>query len=171
MGYELIILVNITCRHHCRNRVIVRTRKKFYIVDLLQVPYSCKNRAYYRNCSLLQCLIKVSAIQRSLYERSKSVCCKESNHRFEKAIIGLSEPKVSNCNESSSLTVELLRSRVSTLEKLLIGKDAIINFLLTQNEENHESSLAKADATIGSNSCNNPLKRKMSLQLKRRKSY
>ena len=29
---------------------------------------------------------------------------------LEKAIIGLSEPKVSNCNESSSLTVELLKN-------------------------------------------------------------
>ena len=43
---------------------------------------------------------------------------------LEKAIIGLSEPKVSNCNESSSLTVELLKNRVSTLEKLLFEKDA-----------------------------------------------
>ena len=41
---------------------------------------------------------------------------------LEKA--GLSEPKVSNCNESSSLTVELLKNRVSTLEKLLFEKDA-----------------------------------------------
>ena len=31
---------------------------------------------------------------------------------LEKAIIGLSEPKVSNCNESSSLTVENLKNRV-----------------------------------------------------------
>ena len=66
---------------------------------------------------------------------------------LEKAMIGLSEPKASNCNESSSLTVELLKNRVSTLEKLLIGKDAIKNFLLKQNKENDESSLAKADST------------------------
>ena len=59
---------------------------------------------------------------------------------LEKAIIGLSEPKVSNCNGSSSLTVELLKNRVSTLEKLLISKEAILNFLLKQNKENHESS-------------------------------
>ena len=66
---------------------------------------------------------------------------------LEKAMIGLLEPKASNCNESSSLTVELLKNRVSTLEKLLIGKDAIKNFLLKQNKENDESSLAKADST------------------------
>ena len=65
---------------------------------------------------------------------------------LEKAVIGLSEPKVSNCNESSSLTVELLRNRVSALEKLLIEKDAIINFLLKQNKENHESSLTETDS-------------------------
>ena len=59
---------------------------------------------------------------------------------LEKAIIGLSEPKVSNCNGSSSLTVELLKIRVPTLEKLLIKKEAIVNFLLKQNKENHESS-------------------------------
>ena len=41
---------------------------------------------------------------------------------LEKAIIGLSETKVSNCNESSSLTIELLKNRVSTLEKLLIER-------------------------------------------------
>ena len=35
---------------------------------------------------------------------------------LEKGIIGLSERKISNCNESSSLTVELLKNRVSTLE-------------------------------------------------------
>ena len=55
---------------------------------------------------------------------------------LEKAIIGLSEPRVSNCNERS-LTVELLKNRVSTLKKFLSEKDAIINFLLKQNEENH----------------------------------
>ena len=57
---------------------------------------------------------------------------------LEKAIIGLSEPKISNRSESSSLTVELLKNRVSTFEKLLIQKDAIINFPLKQNKENHE---------------------------------
>ena len=61
-------------------------------------------------------------------------------------MIGLLELKVSNCNESSSLTVKLLKNRVSTFEKLLIEKDAIINFLLKQNKENHESYLAKADS-------------------------
>ena len=54
---------------------------------------------------------------------------------LEKAIKDLSEPKVSNCTESSSLTVELLKNRVSTVEKLLIEKDAIINFLLKQNKK------------------------------------
>ena len=62
-------------------------------------------------------------------------------------MIGLLELKVSNCNESSSLTVKLLKNRVSTFEKLLIEKDAIINFLFKQNKENHESYLAKADST------------------------
>ena len=66
---------------------------------------------------------------------------------LEKAVTGLSERKISNCNESSSLTVELLKNRVSTLEKLLIEKDAIINFLLKQNKENHESSLTERDST------------------------
>ena len=51
---------------------------------------------------------------------------------LERAIIGLSEPKVSNYNESSSLTVELLKNRVSTLEKLLIEKDAIVNSAQTK---------------------------------------
>ena len=64
---------------------------------------------------------------------------------LEKVIIVLSEPKVSNCNMNSSLTVEFLKNQVSTLEKLLIKKDAIINFVLIQNKEIHESSLAEAD--------------------------
>ena len=46
----------------------------------------------------------------------------------------------------SSLTVELLKNRGSTLEKLLIEKDAIINFLLKQNK-NHESSLTETHST------------------------
>ena len=64
---------------------------------------------------------------------------------LEKVIIVLSEPKVSNCNMNSSLTVEFLKNQVSTLKKLLIKKDAIINFVLIQNKEIHESSLAEAD--------------------------
>ena len=52
---------------------------------------------------------------------------------LEKAIIGLSERKVSNYNESSSLTVELIKNRISTLKKLLLEKDTIINFLVKQN--------------------------------------
>ena len=89
---------------------------------------------------------------------------------LEKAIKDLSEPKVSNCTESSSLTVELLKNRASTLEKLLIEKDAIINFLLKQNKENHESFLTQIRLRSNNwflNSCNNPLRRKMSLQLKK----
>ena len=89
---------------------------------------------------------------------------------LEKAIKDLSEPKVSNCTESSSLTVELLKNRVSTVEKLLIEKDAIINFLLKQNKENHESFLTQIRLRSNNwflNSCNNPLRRKMSLQLKK----
>ena len=65
----------------------------------------------------------------------------------EKAIIVLSQPKVSNYNESSFLTVELSKNRVLTFEKLLIEKDAIINFLLKKNKENHESSLTEIDST------------------------
>ena len=89
---------------------------------------------------------------------------------LEKAIIGLSEPKVSNCNESSSLTVENLKNRVSTLEMLKIEKDAIINFLLKQNKENHESFLTQIRLRSNNwflNSCNNPLRRNTSLQLKK----
>ena len=52
-----------------------------------------------------------------------------------------------DCNESSSLTAERLNNRVSTLEKLLIEKDPIINFLLKQNKENHESSLTETEST------------------------
>ena len=54
---------------------------------------------------------------------------------LEKAIIDLSEPKVSNSNESSSLTLELLKNRVPTFEKFLIEKFAIINLLLKQNKK------------------------------------
>ena len=54
---------------------------------------------------------------------------------LEKAIIDLSEPKVSNSNESSSLTLELLKNRVPTFKKLLIEKFAIINLLLKQNKK------------------------------------
>ena len=89
---------------------------------------------------------------------------------LEKAIKGLSEPKVSNCTESSSVTVELLKNRVSTLEKLLIEKYAIINLLLKQNKENHESFLTQIRLRSNDrflNSCNNPLRRKISLQLKK----
>ena len=53
--------------------------------------------------------------------------------------MGLSEPRVVNCNESSSLIVQLLKNRVSTLDNILIEKDAIINFLLKQNKENHKA--------------------------------
>ena len=84
---------------------------------------------------------------------------------LEKAVVGLSEPKVSNYNESSSLTVENLKNRVSTLEMLKIEKDAIINFLLKQNKEN--LSLKQIQLSSNNrflNSCNNPLRRKMSLQ-------
>ena len=89
---------------------------------------------------------------------------------LEKAIKDLSETKVSNCTESSSLTVELLKNRVSTLGKLLIEKDAIINFQLKQNKENHESFLTQIRLRSNNwflNSCNNPLSRNMSLQLKK----
>ena len=84
---------------------------------------------------------------------------------LEKAVVGLSEPKVSNYNESSSLTVENLKNRVSTLEMLKIEKDAIINFLLKQNKEN--LSLKQIQLSSNNrflNKCNNPFRRKMSLQ-------
>ena len=92
---------------------------------------------------------------------------------LEKAIIGLSEPEVSNYNESSSLTVELLKNRVSTLEKLFIEKNAIINFLLKQNKENHESSLTKADSTkikqSVSEQLQQPLEKKNGSPIKKKK--
>ena len=93
---------------------------------------------------------------------------------LEKAIKGLSEPKVSNCTESSSVTVELLKNRVSTLEKLLIEKYAIINLLLKQNKENHESFLPQIRLRSNDwflNSCSNPLRRKISLQLKKENQW
>ena len=94
---------------------------------------------------------------------------------LEKAIIGLSEPKVSNCNESSSLTVENLKNRVSTLEMLKIEKDAIINFLLKQNKENHESSLTEADSIkikqSVSEQLQQPFEKKNESQIKKRVSY
>ena len=91
---------------------------------------------------------------------------------LEKAIIGLLERKISNCNESSSLTVELLKNRVSTLEKLLIEKDAIINFLLKQNKENHESSLTETNSTkikqSVSKQLQQPLKKKNESPIKKK---
>ena len=39
---------------------------------------------------------------------------------LENAIIGLSEPRISNWSESSSLKVELLKKQISTHEKVLI---------------------------------------------------
>ena len=96
---------------------------------------------------------------------------------LEKAIIGLSEPKVSNYKESSSVTVELLKNQVSTLEKLLIEKSAIINFLLKQNKENHESSLTETDSTkikqSVSEQLQQPLEKKneCSIKTKKRASY
>ena len=90
-------------------------------------------------------------------------------------MIGLLELKVSNCGESSSLTVKLLKNRVSTFEKLLIEKDAIINFLLKQNKENHESYLAKADSTKINQSVSEqlqqPLKKKNDSSIKKGKLY
>ena len=90
-------------------------------------------------------------------------------------MIGLFELKVSNCNESSSLTVKLLKNRVSTFEKLLIEKDAIINFLLKQNKENHESYLAKADSTKINQSVSEqlqqPLEKKNDSSIKKGKLY
>ena len=90
-------------------------------------------------------------------------------------MIGLFELKVSNCNESSSLTVKLLKNRVSTFEKLLIEKDAIINFLLKQNKENHESYLAKVDSTKINQSVSEqleqPLEKKNDSSIKKGKLY
>ena len=62
-------------------------------------------------------------------------------------MIRLSELRVSNCNKSPSLTDELLKNRLSSLKKLLIEKDAVINFLLKQNKDNHESSLTETGST------------------------
>ena len=94
---------------------------------------------------------------------------------LEKAIIGLSELKISNYNESSSLTVELLKNRVSTLEKLSIEKDAIINFLLKKNKEIHESSLTETDSTklkqSVSKQLQQPLKNRNESPIKKNVSY
>ena len=103
---------------------------------------------------------------------------KSAERKFEelkKAIIDLSEPKVSNSNENSSLTVELLKNRVPTFEKLLIEKFAIINLLLKQNKKIMKVfSLKQIQLRSNNrflNSCNNPLKRNMSLQLKKKENY
>ena len=94
---------------------------------------------------------------------------------LEKAIISLLEPKVSNYNECSSLTVELLKNRVSTLEKLLIGKNVIINFPIKQKKENHEISLTETDLTkikqSVSKQLQQPLKMKNESPIKKNVSY
>ena len=94
---------------------------------------------------------------------------------LEKAIIGLSERKTSNYNESSSLTVELLKNQVSTLEKILIEKVTIIDFLLKQNKENHESSLTEIDSTkikqSVSKQLQQPFKKKNKSSIKKEVSY
>ena len=94
---------------------------------------------------------------------------------LEKAIISLPEPKVSNYNECSSLTVELLKNRVSTFEKLLIGKDVIINFPIKQKKENHEISLTETDLTkikqSVSKQLQQPLKMKNESPIKKNVSY
>ena len=102
---------------------------------------------------------------------------KSAERKFEelkKAIIDLSEPKVSNSNESSSLTHELLKNRVSTFEKLLIEKFAIINLLLKQ-KKNHESFLAKADSTkikqSVSEQLQQPLEKKYESAIKKKENY
>ena len=58
---------------------------------------------------------------------SKSV--ERKFEELENAIIGLSEPRVSNWSNSSSLKVKLLQIPVSTLEKVLTEKYAIIKVL------------------------------------------
>ena len=64
-------------------------------------------------------------------------------------------------------------NRISTLEKLLIEKDAIINFLLKQNKENHESSLTEADSSkikqLVSEQLQQPLEKKKESPIKKKK--
>ena len=53
-----------------------------------------------------------------------------------------------NNNENSSLLLEILKNRISNLEKELIEKDAIINFLLKQkNETNNNTSSVNKTVT------------------------
>ena len=104
---------------------------------------------------------------------SKSV--ERKFEEFENAIIGLSERRVSTYNESSSLTVELLKNWVSTLEKVLIEKDAMIDFLLKQKKENHKSALTETDSfkikQPVSELWKKPLDKKTESQVKKRESY
>ena len=58
---------------------------------------------------------------------------------LEKAVIGLSELRVSNCNRSSFLTVDFLK-KIFWLEKMQ-------SQILCWNKENHGSSLTETDST------------------------
>ena len=66
---------------------------------------------------------------------------------FEMALKNISEKDNANYNnnENSPLLLEILKNRISNLEKELIEKDAIINFLLKQKSEtnNNTSSVNK----------------------------
>ena len=52
-----------------------------------------------------------------------------------------------NNNENSPLLLEILKNRISNLERGLIEKDAFINFLLKQKSETNDTSSAKQTVT------------------------
>ena len=52
-----------------------------------------------------------------------------------------------NNNENSPLLLEILKNRISNLEKELIEKDAIISFLLKQKSETNNTSSVNKTAT------------------------
>ena len=52
-----------------------------------------------------------------------------------------------NNNENSLLLLEILKNRISNLERGLIEKDAFINFLLKQKSETNDTSSAKQTVT------------------------
>ena len=52
-----------------------------------------------------------------------------------------------NNNENTLLLLEILKNRISYLERGLIEKDAFINFLLKQKSETNDTSSAKQTVT------------------------
>ena len=67
-----------------------------------------------------------------------------------KNISGENNTNYNNINENFPLLLEILKNRISNLEKKLIEKDAIINFLLKQNLETNNST-SSIDKTVTEN--------------------